>query len=370
MLSLARNGYSEQSVVDVLHGKDGSRLIKFRYDLLDKFENKKGELLSVVSGEVAMSSTSEIMRTAKFTLKDDGTIDWLSDRIQPFVELRMKDGNFIEFPLGVFLLNSPTRSDKFGEVYRDVEAYDGNIILKEDLVDSRYFIPSGTNYKTAIIALLNSAGIQKHNIEDIDKALSVDREFEIGTSKLEIINTILSEINFIPLHVDENGYFTSYTYRPPVLRATDYVYEDSRVSVVYEGVQEKLDLFSIPNKWVAVVSNSEEPPLQAVYVNDDPNNPLSTVSRGRTLVKYMELERIADQETLDSYIQRVAHEDSQVYGQIEIKTAIMPFHSYRDVLKIHYAKLGVSDKYVETGWSFPLEAGGEMSHTLGKVVSI
>jgi hypothetical protein len=70
MLELSRNGYTSEEVRKYLHGASGSRIISFRYDLLDKNENKKGELELVSSGEVSMSAFSEIKRTARFTLRD------------------------------------------------------------------------------------------------------------------------------------------------------------------------------------------------------------------------------------------------------------------------------------------------------------
>lgn len=80
MQALNRNGYTEQQVKDMLHGKGGSRVISFRYDLLDKDENKKGELLKVTSGEVEFSSFATIKRTAKFTLEEEQQITKVVDR--------------------------------------------------------------------------------------------------------------------------------------------------------------------------------------------------------------------------------------------------------------------------------------------------
>jgi hypothetical protein len=71
MQKLERNGYTSEEVRRVLHGASGSRIVSFRYDLLDRYENKKGELYQVSSGEVSMSAFSDIKRTAKFTLRDE-----------------------------------------------------------------------------------------------------------------------------------------------------------------------------------------------------------------------------------------------------------------------------------------------------------
>jgi hypothetical protein len=369
MLSLANYPYSRQEIIDALHGKYGQRHFKFRYDLLDKDDRKIGELDTVESGEVLMDSLSSIKRTAKFRLKDRGEINWLSDRIQPFALLRMRDGEYIEFPLGIFLLSSPTRKDENKSVYRDVEAYDGLLILRDDKFDTRYTVTAGTNYRQAVIDILTSAGITKHNIEQTDKALPVDMEFEPGKEKLEAINELLTAINYTPIHVDVYGYFTSMTYRSPSIRAAEYTYKDDELSIIYPGMEEELDLFNVANRWVVVCSNAEQS-LMSTYTNNNPNSPTSTVNRGRTIVDYREVTDIADQQSLDAYVQRIAFEASQVYGKLTFETALNPLHDYMDVLEIDYSPLGIKGKYSETGWTMPLKAGARMKHEVRKVVSI
>ncbi|NUK30991.1 hypothetical protein HT574_13115 [Parageobacillus sp. VR-IP] len=369
MLSLANYPYSRQEIIDALHGKYGQRHFKFRYDLLDMNDNKIGELDSVVDGEVSMASLDSIKRTARFKIKDKGDINWLTDRIQPFALLRMRDGKYIEFPLGIFLLSSPTRKDENKSVYRDVEAYDGLLILRDDKFDTRYTIPAGTNYRQAVIDILASAGITKHNIEQTDKVLPVDVEFEPGKEKLKAINELLTAINYTPLHVDVYGYFTSMTYRSPSIRTAEYTYKDDELSIIYAGMEEELDLFNVPNKWVVICSNAEQS-LMSSYTNSNPNSPTSTVNRGRTIVDYREVTDIADQQSLDAYVQRIAFEASQVYGKLTFETALNPLHDYMDVLEVDYSPLGIKGKYVETGWTMPLKAGARMKHEVRKVVSI
>ncbi|WP_031405257.1 hypothetical protein [Geobacillus vulcani] len=369
MLSLSNYPYSKQEIVDTIHGKYGQRHFKFRYDLLNKNDQKIGELDSVIDGEVSMASLDSIKRTARFRLKDRGEINWLSDRIQPFALLKMRDGKYIEFPLGIFLLSSPTRKDSNNNVYRDVEAYDGTLILRDDKFDTRYTVPAGTNYRQAVIDILASAGITKHNIEQTDKVLPVAMEFAPGTEKLEAINTLLQAINYTPIYVDVYGYFTSMTYRSPSIRAAEYTYKDDELSIVYPGMEEELDLFNVPNKWVVVCSNAEQS-LMSSYTNSNPNSPTSTVNRGRTIVDYREVTDIADQQSLDAYVQRIAFEASQVYGKLTFETALNPLHDYSDVLQIEYSPLGISGKYVETSWTMSLKAGARMKHEVRKIINI
>jgi hypothetical protein len=369
MLPLERGGFSRQEVVDALHGKFAPRKIKFRYDLLNSNDNYIRTLDTVESGEVSMASLASIKRTARFRIKDNEDINWLSDRIHPFVEIKVKDG-WIEFPLGIFLLSSPTRSDQNQNVYRDVEAYDGLLVLRDDKFESRYTVTAGTNYRDAVIAILTTSGITKHNIEQTDKVLPNDFDFEPGKEKLYAINELLRQINFNQIYVDVYGYYTSSTYRSPSVRSAEYTYGDDALSITYSGMTEEFDLFNVPNKWVVVLSNPESEPLVSTYINENPNSPTSTMSRGRIIIDYREIDNIADQQSQDAYVQRIAFEASQIYGKLEYETAINPAHDFADVLQINYSPLGISDKYSETGWTIPLVAGGKMRHSLRKVVDI
>ncbi len=371
MQIIEQGGYTRQQIIDMLHAKNSSRVIKFRYDLLNKQEIKMGTLDNVVSGEVSMSSlATDIKRTARLLMKDNKDIDWLNDRIQPFCMLEMPDGGWVEWALGIFLLNSPRRKEQNRQIYRDIEAYDGLQVLLDDKFDTRYTISAGTKYITAIQNIFYTVNITKINIPNTELELQITKEFEIGTPKLRAINELLQELNYTSLWVDERGYYTAMPYIIPSDRAIEYHYKDDELSIIHPGLEEELDLFSVSNKFVVVQSNAETEPLTSIYVNENPASITSTVSRGRIIVDVREVDNIADQTALDNYTKRLAFEASQVYGHIEFETAIMPMHSYSDLLQIQYKALEINDRYVETNWTIPLVTGGRMHHRARKVVAI
>lgn len=395
MLNLARDGFTREQVMLALHSPN--RRLDFRFELLDKESKKKKNLTTVISGDVNHNSLATIKRTANFTLKDDPDINYLSDKIKPYVRVFVPEGKILaryynfysqqfaaeievvktsensgwaEFPLGEFLLSSPTKKEENGIVIREIEAFDGLVILNEDKFTERYGFGEGTSYYQAIITLLQSAGINKYNIGHTDKTLPRDIEFEMGTSKLQVINELLAAINFEPIHVDVNGFFISQAYRSPSLKTPEYYYVTNSESVTFGGMSEELDVFDVPNKWVVVVSNAEQEPLISTYENHSESSPTSIENRGRTIVDFREVDDIADQESLDAYVDKIAFEASQVFGKVEFETAIMPFHDYNDVFEIDFTDLGVKGLYSETEWSFPFEVGGRMKHRVRRVVNI
>lgn len=372
MLNLAIGGYSTTDVINRLHAKGGVREIKFRYDLLSKYEVKIGELLAADAGNsINFNSLADIKRTGTFTFKETGLqdVDWLNDRVQPVFILKMPDGNYIEWPQGVFLLSSPTRKDNYG-IWREIEAYDASVILREDKFDNRYRITAGTKYVDAITTILNSAGIRKINITDLSGVVSIDKEFEIGTTKLETVNLLLSEINYTSIWVDTYGYFTSKPYILPSDKETEYEYKTNDLSIVFEGATNELDLFNVPNKWIVTASNPEKTPLVSKYINDSEMSKTSTINRGRTIVDFRQVDDILDQATLDAYTKRIAYNASQVYEKVQFETALMPHHSYMDTLFVEYRNLGISSKFTETSWEMDLQAGGKMKHSVRKVIAL
>lgn len=366
MINLAVNGYTQEEVKKQLHS---NRVVKYRYELLNKDGIMIGEL-TVTGGTITLNSLAEIKRTATFTVKETGDVDWLNDRIRPVFCLRMPDGGWAEWPLGTFLMSSPTTRLENKEKYRNVEAYDESLILVEDRFDNRYIIPAGTGYITAIETILGSAGIWKIKITNHHGVTAVAKEFEIGTSKLTAINQLLSEINYTSLWVDEYGYFVSRPYVIPYEREAEYEYRNDDLSVIFPGSVHEEDLFSVPNKWVVVASNPEREPLRSVYINDIPASKTSTVARGRVIVDFREYEDIYDQETLDARTKRIAYESSQIYGKFIFETANMPHHSYLDMLFIEHTGHGIAAKFTETSWTIQLSHTGRMRHETRRVIQI
>lgn len=398
MIDLARGGFTNAQIVKALHS--ASVKVDFRYELLDGLNRRKFDLPNVMNASVDYSSLAQIKRVAKFTLAEvDGLdIDYLNDRIKPYMRVFVPptakksreyafyshvhviesstnegdtQGGWIEFPLGVFLLSSPTRVDEgAGVVRREIDAYDGLAILLNDKFTARHTVVAGTRYYDEVVAILSSAGISTYNLEQTDDVLPRDIEFEPGREKLFAINELLRQINFTQIHVDENGYYVAYKYRTPTERSTDYAYVTDGKSVIFDGASESLDLFDVPNVFTVIRTNEEEAPLVSSYTNDNPNSPTSTVSRGFNIVDFREIDNIADQASLDAYVERVAFEASQVYGRIEFSTALMPFHGYSNVVQFGYDALNIDGKFVELGWTMDLRVGGTMTHEVRQIVDV
>lgn len=365
--------YTQKEIADQLLIKDAYREVDFRYALLNKYDIEIESKLDIIEGSVSLSALDLIKRTGTFTLSEytEKNINFLSDRLQPYFRLRMPDGGWVEWPLGIFLMSSSRRKTGNAHVLRSINGYDKSIILNQDRFLSRYLIPKGANYVNAIVTIIGEAGLVKINIPQNGAVLTRDIEFEIGTTRLEAVNYLLEVINYTSIYADVNGAITAEPYRMPAERVIQHVYNSDSLSILEPEADEEFDLFDIPNVFVRVATNPEnDEALKAVFINENPNSPLSTVGRGRSIVSYDEINDIADQDTLYNYTRRVAYESSQVYSKVGFSTAMMPTHGCFDILYLEHLYLRQSGKFIETNWKMELNAGSAMQHLARRIVYI
>lgn len=363
--------YSQKEIDAALRFKNNSRKIDFQYDLLDKYDTYKGRL-DGISGTINFSAFAAIKRTATFDFNEylQRNIDYLSDRIQPYMILYMPDGGTVRFPLGIFLLASPNRKINGNFKTREIVAYDKTLILEEDKFTERYFIAKDTSYVEAIEKILSTAGITRVNIQPSNSVLRIDKEYEAGTSKKEVINDLLNQMNYDSIYIDENGYFRASEYILPSDRPINHIYIADEASVLTPDAEESLDTAGVANVFTRVVSNPETSiVLTSTFVNDKIESATSTVSRGRKITDIEKLDNIASQEALDNLVIRIANNATSKYSHLLFGTALMPIHGNQDTIYID--NKDISDTPIrlnETAWTMPLEKGAIMTHEARKVV--
>ena len=344
----------------------GNRKIGFRYELQDRNEKPIGTVTA--SGYIDFNAASEIKRVASLDIKESKDIDFLTDRIKPYMQIYTPKGT-VEYPLGVFMMDSPMRLSEGTSINRSVECYDKTIILRDDKLTERTLFKKGTLYTAAIDTLIASAGITNYRVTPSEKQLRQDLEYETGTSKLAVINALAMAINYNEVYVDSTGCVIVKAYTNPEARTVEYVYATDKNSITFAKAEETQDLFNVPNKIIRWLETPELDCMIASAENNDPTSRLSIENRGRTIVDAEQVSDIADQATLEAYVARLAAE-AKIYQTVTINTALMPHHEYLDCIYINHDKLGISGKYIEQSWNMDLTAGGTMRHICKRTVSV
>lgn len=369
------NQHTTDEVLAALRGVTGSRFFTFRYELLSNTNAKKDDLDSVVSCSIEQNWLADIKRTARLQIRDSALIDFQKDRIKPWVRLHLPpydDADWVEWPQGVFLLKTPGRNaDNTGVLRREITGYDPLQAFVDDKVTNRYTVAKNTKYVTAVSTLLGSIPKVVSTVSPYGaRTLPAARDWDPGTTKLQIINDLLVAAGYESLSFDEDGTARVVPYILPQDHPQEYEYADDAVSILAPEVAQELDLFDIPNKWTLTVSEPDRPGISASYTNTDPSSPTSTVRRGRTIVDFRRETEAANLATLQERVKRLAFEASQVYEAVEFDTAMMPIHSGNDVYRIKYGPLGINAKYAEQSWSLDLRTGAKMKHRARRVVTI
>jgi hypothetical protein len=366
------NGHTETEIRAALAGLSGTRRWSFRYSHLDKNNNVLTEDMdNVISAKVEQNWLADIKRTASFSIKDSGGIDYLSDRIMPRARLHLAPygaDDWVEWPLGVFLLSAPKRrAESTGLVTREVQGFDQLQVYADACAPTRYTVAKNANMIAAVSSILG--GISKV-ITPNTQLSDVARSWDPGTSALRIINDLLGTLSYNSLSFNETGQAVVSPYVTPDKRAVEWTYADDDYGLLVPGMEDTLDLGSVPNQVVLVCSDPDRPGLVAKATNTNPANPTSTVRRGRTITM---VENEQDVPSL-TYLQTKANVKlflaSQLYQSVEFETGLNPLHSGNDVYRLRYGALALNSPYVEQSWTMELKAGARMRHVARRVVQL
>ena len=366
--------YSDSEIDAVLHIKDRTQRVTFRYDLLDRNDVKIGELDGIEDAKVSYGEFRTIKRSATFELNEysQKNIDYMSDQIQPWFILHMPQGGTVEYPLGIFLLESPERQINGRFTSRNIGAYDKSLIIEGDRFTERFFIAAGTNYVGVIIKILTLSGISKISITSNSSVIRSDREIPIGAKVKEVVNNLLGEINYRSISVNEVGFFLSEPYVEPALRSITQWYIANRDSIILPQYTESLDLAGQFNVFTRVARNLDgDTEYVSTIVNDNPMSITSIQNRGgRRIVDLEEIENIADQETLNSYTRRIAINAMSTYSHLKFGSALMPTHGSADTLYCDFPIFDTPQVFSETSWEMDLKYDGVMQHEARRVVNL
>lgn len=366
-MNLAQGYYTHEQIWNELCSRE--RRVHYEYSVQDN-DGKLLGWLSSCTGKISFDSSVSVMRTFSGKAKKNELLDinMIDERIMPWFCLTTKSGEVLKYPLGKFII-SPSFIDDGPENLVEIIGYDLGKIALDDKIVTRTVKNSDDYYSNELQEILESL-YQSYEVVSSNKKRSNASEWDPGTSKLKVINDMLTSLNYYPLHVDEYGIPKAKPYIFPEDCSIEAYYKVDKDSIILPGTALTSNRFEIPNKFVRYVENVDGSYLFSSYTNDLADNIFSTVNRGRTIVDIESVSDIASQEDLDEYVKRCAAAKMTVNEQIKFETLNMPGHGYKNCLFVQYDALNVCGKYIETSWEMDLRLGGKMTHTCIKAVSL
>lgn len=326
------------------------------------------------SAEIKESLQGTFLQEAIGTGGEPAEISWLSDEIQAVLAI---NGN--EKPVGLFMPAAVTpRVSNTDERTVEIQAYDRCWRVRDTKVDGKLYYAAGTRYLDIIEGLLTLSGIGMVIKTPTDAVLATDREdWEPGTAYLEIVNELLTEINYKQLWFNASGAAVLEPVGTVTAESVKRIYSDTqpdprtpvamKTIPIFPGLRIKTDIYSAPNVFVCICSNPDnDEPMTARAENTNPQSPLSTLRRGRRIMQVETVNSIATQEDLQAYADRLLFDSMTAGETITIETNLLQDAGVNDVVAIQYGDL--SGLCIERGWSMQLGPGGKMTHELQRVV--
>lgn len=361
---------------------NGSRVEAFKYQRLTlqngKYKHYDYLDNEVETGSIKIDFTKDVIGSASFEMLNNENINYLSDLIRPWYCVTY-NGVEYRFPLGTYMLISPEKESDGMVVTRNIQAYDLLYALEQDKTTTSSFFAKGTNVIDSVKTILDNIGSWvKYQILDSDEVLAEDMTYEIGRSKLFIINSLLNTINYYPLWTTGNGVYKSVPWSDN--KNTIWSFEDNENSLYQSGIKVNLDYSQMYNKVVVVaaqLTEDTEPFVSELTFEDEglQDHPLSYTSLGRYIVQKFDSEAVS-QDYVDDRARR------ELLKMLEIEEAIEYNHAFvtgrftdglpyqGDCFYFKNALLNINEIYKIESQDFQLKIGNSVKSVIRRVTSV
>lgn len=273
----------------------GARHAYWRADLLDYTDALKRPLHEFSGGSYEQNANRAVRGGGSLTFRstvptDD--ISWGADRIQLWYSPGLDDNNEpVEWARGIFLISMPDISfdDEAETMEGEIKLMDKLSVLDQDSEGMTFSLCKGTRIVDAVKQIIRDAGETNVAITDSDEMLRSCLTWEADTSKLQIINDLLSNINYYRLRADGYGQFTSEPYIPSDERAVVHTFRQGDESLHIPQWSREDDWFKSPNKVVMISQgDDDEEGFRAEATNENPDSKYSYQNRGNRWVVHTE----------------------------------------------------------------------------------
>lgn len=255
----------------------------------------------------------------------------------------IQNGVTERYPLGTYLVQTP--SSNFDGKVRDVsmDAYTPLLELKESPPPIGYYVPKDENIMDIAYRLTREharAPVVKPNCSTL---LHYDFVAETSDTWMTFLIDLIANAKY-KFALDEMGRILFSPNQDTAPLQPVWTYTDDNSSILYPELTMDHDLYGIPNV-VEVLYSDGAGSYHARVVNDDPNSPISTVSRGREII-YRETDPSVIGDPTNNQIQEYAEQLLRNLSTLEY--TITYTHGYcpvrlGDCVRLNYTKAGLTD---------------------------
>lgn len=314
----------------------------YRYMRVSRESGLETEVIRALrGGRITRNLDTDIKESAECPIV--GGLSVGADLVRIYMTCEWMGGETEEVVLGTFLPVVPGRSIRAGYSTATVRMYGRLQELVDDSFSAPVSVEAGAKAVDAAKKVCEGCGLTVVS-EPSDYKLSGTRCYGIGSdsatasdTKLAMVNDLLSLAGFRAAYTDPMGRVIFEKYREPSAIAPSWEFAEG-VSAKFEAdVTEERDYTDVANHVVVYYGPDYDGKAIAAEAWDrDPDSPLSTVSRGRTITRSKSYSELPDGATDDAK-QRAA--DAKAKSLLDTEQSVI----WRVTMRHAYAPVKIAD---------------------------
>lgn len=254
----------------------------------------------------------------------------------------IQNGVTYRYPLGTFLVQTPSWSFDGKTKNISVDAYTPLIELKESLPPIGYSLFKEDNIMSAAYRLCREHTRSPVTKPSCDITLHDDFVANTNDTWLTFLSDLIANAKYL-FDLDELGRIVFLPRQDTASLQPVWTYNDDNSSILYPDISMDQDLYGIPNVVEVIYSNGNSC-YYAKAINDNPNSPISTVSRGREIVYRVTDPKLNGSPTevqTKEYAEQLLRELSTLECTVTYSHGYCPVR-VNDCVRLNYSRAGLS----------------------------
>lgn len=255
----------------------------------------------------------------------------------------VQNGVTEKHPLGTFLVQTPSSS--FNGKIRNIsmDAYTPLLELKENQPALGYFLAKDDNIMEMAYRLTREH-VRAPVVEtECSTTLFYDFVADPSDTWMTFLSDLVANAKY-SFALDELGRVLFAPVQDTASLQPVWTYDDGNSSILYPDMSLDHDLYGIPNVVEVVYSNGTDN-YYAKVVNDDPNSPISTVTRGREIIyRVTDPDLIGDptEHQIDEYAEQLLSNLSSLEYTVTYTHGYCPVR-IGDCVRLNYSRAGLDN---------------------------
>lgn len=326
----------------------------FEYYIVDPETWKDRKKLNTVKS-CSISRDSEVETLGSASIDITESLDECYVRVYL---VAIQNGREEKYPLGTFLVQTPSSSFDGKTQSITVDAYTPLIELKENPPPFGYSVLKKENIMDIAYRLTNEQTRAPVVETSCSEKLYDDYVANSDDTWMSFISDLIANAKY-SFGLDEMGRVLFLPKQDTASLQPVWTYNDDNSSIIQPEIDLDHDIYGIPNVVEVLYSNGNGY-YYAKAVNKDSNSPISTVNRGREITHRVtdpELKGIATQNQINEYAERLLRELSSLEYTVSYTHGYCPVR-LGDCVRLNYEKAGLANiKAKVISQSIKCEAG-------------